>query len=199
MKRFPSIIENRLSPTDLFSKEQIKNFIEGERIERIRQALISGNCEDIEISYIVPWTSLDAVEKSSLDLILSHAVMEHVADLNFAYNAFQFWVSEGGWVSHSIDFRCYGTANKWNGHWTYSDSRWEKIRRKEKYIINREPYSTHKRLLEDNSFQIINEIFTRDSSGIKADSLAGRFRSMSEEDLLTRGVIVQAMHKQSGL
>jgi len=100
-------------------------------------------------------------------------------------------------MSHQIDFGCHGLAKKWNGHWAYSDLVWKLIKARRLYLLNREPYSTHKRLLEQTGFKIVYEIKTLDNSGLARGQLSSRFRQMSEEDLTTRTVHILAQKSPS--
>ena len=94
------------------------------------------------------------MERESVDMLYSQAVLEHVDDLPGTYRAMRLWVKNGGMLSHSIDFRCHSTANDWNGHWQYSDRIWRLIRGKRSYLLNREAYSAHVDLLKDNGFEL---------------------------------------------
>lgn len=182
-----------LMPSDFFVKKELDEFIKKERVESIAKALVEGKCADIEISYIVPWDDFSLVEDGSVDFLISNAVMEHVDDLEFAYDACAKWLKNGGCMSHGIDFRCHGTANRWNGHWTYSTTQWNVIRNNRTYLLNREPYSRHKQLMESKGFEVITEVKRSDFTGISRDDLAEKFRELSETDLTTSGMLVQAI------
>ena len=57
-------------------------------------------------------------------------------------------------MSHQIDFTSHGVTEKWNGHRAYSDLLWKIIVGKRKYLINREPVSTHIGLMEKYDFDL---------------------------------------------
>ena len=88
-------------------------------------------------------------------MLISQAVLEHVDELAGSYRAMRLWIKPDGLLSHTIDFRCHSTARVWSGHWRYSDAVWRLIRGRRSYLLNREPYSTHLRLLAENGFATV--------------------------------------------
>jgi hypothetical protein len=65
---------------------------------------------------------------------------------------------------------------------------WKLVKGKRSYLLNREPYSTHKNLWGQSGFEIVCEVKTFDGSGLAREQLSARFRQLSEEDLTTRTV-----------
>jgi hypothetical protein len=145
------------------------------------------------ITYISPWERIDALPPDSVDWVISQAVLEHVDNLDLVYAALASWVRPGGVMSHQIDFKCHGTAGTWNGHWTYADLTWRLIRGRRPYLINRQPLSTHLRLLEQNGFEVrcVQRVTTPNE--LKRSQLAPRFRDLDDEDLRTSGGYVLAV------
>jgi hypothetical protein len=126
-------------------------------------------------------------------MLYSQAVLEHVDDLATAHDAMASWLKPGGFVSHEIAFSAHQLTPEWNGHWTITDPVWKLIRGKRPYLLNREPASTHVRLLERSALQIVNEIRVHMKSDVARTRLAPRYRSLSEEDLTTLAMFVQAI------
>ena len=185
-------------PTHLLSKQRLDDALNADRIDHIRNQLLdsTNEAEGVpRIVYFAPWFNRELVRKESVDFVLSQAVMEHVTDLDFTYGELRRWLKPGGWMSHQIDFRCHHTAKQWNGHWAYSDLLWKLIKGNRAYLINREPHSTHVRLLHKHDFQIVCDLKCHDLPGIRRQQLAARFRGMSDEDLHTPGVFVQAIKR----
>jgi len=77
------------------------------RIDRIRASLRHQNRAGSMIAYRTRWFDESAVERDSIDLLFSQAVLEHVDDLPATYQAMRLWVKPEGMVSHQIDFRCH--------------------------------------------------------------------------------------------
>jgi len=182
-------------PYDILTDERLRQNLDDERIQSIRETLknlshLSNG--DIEICYIVPWYDSNVLEPESIDMIFSQAVLEHVDDLTHTYETFYHWLKKDGFMSHQIDFGCHHLAEQWNGHWAYSDLSWKLIKGKRPYLLNREPYSTHKDLLGQSGFEIVREVKTADRSGLAREHLNSRFRRLSEEDLTTRTVHILA-------
>jgi SAM-dependent methyltransferase len=180
-------------PQQILTDHWLSQALEDTRIDRIRNSIISQNCEDSIIGYRVPWFDSSIREKESVDLIYSQAVLEHVDDLQNAYRSMKLWLKPKGFISHQIDFRCHGMTDEWNGHWTYSDFMWKLIRGNRPYLLNREPHSTHIRILEEESFNIVCDKKIKSKSHITRNKLAQRFKDISDDDITTSGSFIQAI------
>jgi len=181
-------------PQDILTDERLEQNLAVDRIQTIRESLADSSLhgDDMEIRYIVPWHDDNIIEGESVDMIFSQAVLEHVDDLAHTYETFYRWLKADGFMSHQIDFGCHHLAEHWNGHWAYSDLSWKLVKGRRTYLLNREPYSTHKRLLEQSGFEIVCELKTVDNTGLAREQLNPRFRQWSEEDLTTRTVHILA-------
>ena len=157
-----------------------------------RDGCATGGAGGVEIHYFAPWNDENVIKPESVDMIFSQAVLEHVEDLAGTYEALYHWLRPGGFMSHQIDFGSHGLAKHWNGHWAYSDPTWKLIRGKRTWLINREPYSTHRDLIEKNGFEIVHEVKSAEASKIAKGRLACRFRNISDDDFKTRTVYVLA-------
>jgi hypothetical protein len=114
--------------------------------------------------------------------------MEHVADLPAAYQATFDWLVPGGYASHQIDLRSHGLFAAWDGHWACPDWLWRLFVGRRDYLLNREPFATHRRLAALAGFDEAMTI--RDERMPQTDRLALRFREMSPEDRSTCGAYV---------
>src|SRR4029077_8230053 len=126
-----------------------------------------------------------AIERDSIDLVFSQAVLEHVDDLPATYRAMGLWLKPNGLTSNQIDFRCHNTARGWNGHWLYSDRTWRLIRGKRSYLLNREPYFAHLQFLAANGFVVAGSQTEKLESCLDRGKLPSRFRALTDEDLTT--------------
>lgn len=193
-------VDPRLSsyafPGEILTSERLNRTLAPDRLARVRSALRHGSAEGIEIRYVGRWQSSAVVDLGEVDLILSQAVLEHVEDLPYTYAAMRRWLRPGGLCSSCIDFRSHTYAREWNGHWGYSDATWRLIRGNRPFLLNREPLSTHRRLLREAGFVIAYEQPRRNSGGLQRDRLAGPFRHLSDEDLSTQTVFIQAVKSQ---
>lgn len=182
-------------PADVLTDDRLATTLAPERVAAAREALMrleEAPPGDIEISYAAPWFDADVVRGGSVDMIVSQAVLEHVTDLPLTYRAKYEWLKPGGVAQHSIDFRSHTYAREWNGHWAYSDRVWRLTVGNRPFLLNREPLSTHLGLLGENGFEIVHSQTRRSDNGIVRERLAPRFREMSDEDLATEAVFVQA-------
>jgi SAM-dependent methyltransferase len=180
-------------PDRLLTSQRLERALHPSRLEHIRASLRECTSSRSMIQYRAPWSTQGAIEHESLDLVYSQATLEHVDDLPAVYHAMYEWLKPGGYMSHQIDFKCHGSADEWNGHWTYSDLMWKLVRGKDVWLINREPWSTHLRLIEECGFHIVARQLVRKPSKLARRQLAARFRALSDDDLTTTDVFVQAV------
>lgn len=162
-----------------------------QRIEQIRRSLEDPGNPASMIRYVAPWWNPAVIERGAVNMIFSQAALEHVDDLRTAYSAMRSWLTPGGWLSHQIDFRSHGTADEWNGHWTYGDRTWRLLRGRRAFLINREPHSTHLRLLREAGFDVVCDEAVS-GSAVERRKLAPRFASLSDADLTTSGAFIQS-------
>ena len=199
-KEFPRL-KPRLAdyrfPAHILTPSHLEDMLDESRLRRIRNSIATlGNgrapAPDAMITYAAPWHDASVVRSDSVDMILSQAVLMHVDDLPLAYGTMFKWLKPGGLMSHQIDFKSVGTADTPFGHWEYSDLEWKIIRGRRSYLINREPYSTHIKLLHACNFRIVREIKAQEETPADRTRLARRFRNLTPEDLRTSGLFVQA-------
>lgn len=175
-------------PNDL--TEQLKWSLASERLARIERDLRYGTGEFIKI--VVPWNSASVISFSSIDWLLSHAVLEHIDDLDQTYSAISGWLRIGGYSSHLIDFWSHGATTEWNGHYAVSDPVWKIVRGQRGHFINRRPPSDHIELLRTNDFDLQLESRCSRSDGLRKTSFRGDFSQMSDEDSCTRMIFIVA-------
>jgi len=195
---FPKLkpyLEEYAFPADILDDNRLKHALENSRIEEIRDSISDLQRKDSLIEYRVPWYEASILEKESADMIYSQAVLEHVDDLRGTYRSMYSWLKSTGYISHQIDFKCHGTADEWNGHWVYSDCMWTLMRGKRPYLINREPHSTHIATMMEEGFRVICDKTIESESRLTLNQLASRFKSISNDDLITSGAFIQAVKR----
>ncbi|MDD4857854.1 MAG: methyltransferase domain-containing protein, partial [Candidatus Krumholzibacteria bacterium] len=187
-------LDENLFPSRILTEEALSASLAEERIAQIRNAIASPGTEHggVSIRYMVPWFDDGIIEPGSVDVILSHAVLEHVADLEKTYRALSRWLKPGGMMSHQIDFKAHGLAKKWNGYRSYSEMLWRATVGRRPFLINRQPCSVHVDLMERNGFEIICLMKKHRSDGIARSQLSRRWRGISDDDLECSDVFVQA-------
>jgi len=177
-------------PNHILNDRHLDSCLTAERIRAIRESLLycrnnsSFNKRSI-IRCFSPWYDPGIIQKESVDMIFSQAVLEHVDDLEHTYDSLYHWLKPEGFMSHTIDYKSHGTAKHWNGHWGYPDIIWRLIRGKRPYLLNRMPHSIHLNYQGKTGFQIISDIRIKNNEGIKRQHLAPRFNDISDEDLIT--------------
>lgn len=212
---FPAVkpyLDNYDFPHQLLPEPRLEQALDPARIARIRRALESSEKDPAApIQYVVPWLGTSAQVSpgrhqapqgapalGSVDMIFSQAVMEHVDDLDSAYAAMRQWLAPNGFISHQVDFKSHGTAKLWNGHWAISKLEWRLMRGRRPSLINRQPCSTHLRMLHKHTFKTLMETRIHTPSELSRSALAAPFKALSDEDLCTSGVYLLAVPQPAG-
>lgn len=186
-REFPDIaldLPDLSFPAEIFDDTRLTRALEPNRIERIRAAVARPGSDPCLV-YRAPWGRLEPADRGSIDFLLSNAVMEHVSDLPDAYRAIEAWLRSGGIASHQIDFRSHGLFAKWDGHWACPDWLWRLFIGRRPYLLNREPFQTHRALGRESGLQ--EAAFVRVECAPQASHIAARFASMPQEDRTTCG------------
>jgi SAM-dependent methyltransferase len=179
-------------PQNLLTEPLLRITLDPARIDDIRSSIEHADDGRSRIFYRAPWDDEAVIERNSIDLFFSQAVLEHVNNLADVYKSMRRWLKPNGVMSHQIDYRCHGKADTWNGHWTYSDAVWKLIVGRRPYLLNRAPHSEHVRLLKEAGFEILKQNLVRSVSALQQKHLAPRFHSLNDEDLTTSGAFIVA-------
>ncbi|HEV3226974.1 MAG TPA: methyltransferase domain-containing protein [Acidimicrobiales bacterium] len=189
------ILASRDFPDAILTDARLARALDAERLAAVRGAVASmgTDCDGIKVAYAPAWMEAGAAPDENPDMIFSQAVLEHVDDLETTYRRTHEWLAPDGFVSHEIDLTSHGFAKTWNGHWTHSDRAWRAIRGRRRFAINREPLSTHLRLLHDTGFRVVYVHRVPAPAEIRRDQLAPRFDGLSDDDLTTCNAMVLAV------
>lgn len=179
-------------PYAILSKEYLKRALNTKRLKRLRESLLNINSKYSQIQYAVPGYESNDIENDSIDMFISHAVLEHVEDIPAVYKKIYSYLKPGGIMSHQIDFKSHKTHSDWNGHWTYSNKTWSIIKGNRPFLINREPHSTHIRLINNIGFELLCDNQIRRESKINQKNIATQFKFLTRNDLITSGAFIQA-------
>lgn len=182
-------------PSHILTEDVLGASLSEERVSRIRKAIMEPESSHggITVKYIVPWLSESVIDRESADVIISHAVLEHVVDLDETYRALHAWLKAGGTMSNQIDFSSHGLSGEWNGFRAYPEWVWKLIVGKRAFLLNRQPHSVHMALMEKNRFKILCDLkHYRREGGIRRSQLSSRWRDISDDDLTISSVFIQA-------
>ncbi len=196
---YKKYLDKNCFPSHILTADSLEKSLSEERLTGIRNAISrqEHSTKNVTIKYMVPWSDISVIDKDSVDVIISHSVLEHVVDVPGTYKALYSWLKPGGFMSHQIDFTSHGLSDKWNGYRAYSELLWKIIVGKQTYLINREPYSTHLRLLNENSFDIVCNLKRyRQEQGILRSQLSSYWKDISDDDLACSGTFIQACKPQ---
>jgi hypothetical protein len=185
-------------PHEALPEQLLAETLSDTRLQAIRRAvreIRTGGAEVIAppvVKYHPEWVLASAEPDEQLDLVFSQAALEHADNLWATHWTMYRWVRPGGFVSHHIDFTSHDFAQDWNGHWTYSDFVWSLIVGRRAYAINREPCSAHLKLLAAAGFHVVSSDRSTADSRISPHNVAARFSGLTEQDLITTNLFVQA-------
>jgi len=195
---YQEYLDERSFPSHILTEEVLENALQPSRIHQIRNQIeLAGDATDETnhagptISYIVPWDEKQVMRPESVDLIISHSVLEHVADIEGTISACNSWLRPGGWMSHQIDFTSHGQTDNWNGHWAISDLTWRLIIGRRQFLINREPVSKIEEALANHNFQVEFSIRRNKPNSIGRKQLAPRFIELSDDDFCCAEALIQ--------
>ena len=194
---FHQYLGEDLFPGHILSDAHLAESLSHERVNAIRYALrtLGTPVNGISIDYLVPWSEVSVVRPGSVDLVLSHSVLEHVVDLEATYRALRQWLKPGAVMSHQIDFTSHGISDMWNGYRAYPEWLWKVIEGKRDFLINREPHSVHRELMLKNGFEIFCDLQKIRKDGLSRVKLAKRWRDLPDDDLNCTGAFVQARRR----
>lgn len=180
-------------PDHILTPDILSSSLDTERVSHIRNSIMNAGSPDSAVTYKVPWHGSRIIERDSVDMIFSQAVLEHVDNPEFTYEKMYSWLKSGGIMVSSVDYRSHGYADRWNGHWQYSDFIWKVIIGKRAYGLNRLPHSEHIRLMKKAGFSIVCEVPNKLPTEISIQDLAPRFRNIQESDLTTGSAFIIAI------
>jgi hypothetical protein len=189
-------LDERLFPGRILTDEILDASLAPERLDRIRQALahLGPSSPDGMIRYIAPWHESRVITPHSLDLIVSHSVLEHVNDVPGTYRAMCAWLRPGGWLSHQIDLSAHGLTREWNGFRAVPEPVWKMLAGRRSFLINREPASVHLAQIAAGGCDIVCAMrHVPAAGGIARAQLSSTWRGISDDDLACDGVFVQAI------
>jgi Methyltransferase domain len=191
---FDEHLDARQFPAGVLSESALDELLRDERVAAVRAAIAAPGkpANGIAVNYAVPWTDGSVIQSGEADLIFSHSVLEHVAELGPTYAAMARWLRPGGWMTHQIDFTAHGLCQPWNGHRSYGERMWAMIVGGRPFLINREPPSTHLNLMRREGFEIACAWTQLQPDGIERARLAPRWQDLSDEDLHTVSSFIQA-------
>lgn len=193
---FDRYLDDRLFPSHILTDEHLQKTLAPERIARIRRAIAQPGRQfgGISIEYKAPWSDPTVVQTNSVDLIVSHAVLGQVEDLEGTYRALTAWLKPGGLMSHQIGFAFQCFNGHWNGYWACPELLWKIIRGKRPFAVNRLPGSAHVQLLRKQGVDFLVKLACSElgHNSIPRSALSQRWRHLSEEDLKCSDLFIQA-------
>jgi len=190
---YENLLDDRSFPGAILTEDILSAALMEDRVSKLRETIARDGNQDgrFSIRYIVPWENKDVIAANSIDMIVSHAVLQHVVALEDTYEAMAYWLRPGGFMSHQIDFRSMNMAREWNGHWACSEFLWNLVAGKRSYIINRQPCSVHAGLIEKQGCEIVCLLKDYRYDGIQRPDLSSVWKSLSQDDLTCAGAFVQ--------
>ena len=85
-------------PYDILDEKRLQQALETSRLEKIRNSITHPQSSNSSIQYKAPWNDSGILEKNSVDMIYSQAVLEHVDDLRNTYKSMHLWLRSTGFT-----------------------------------------------------------------------------------------------------
>ncbi len=187
-------LESYEFPHDILTDETIEATLREERIEAIRRSLMAGDPtgDGPGVTYVAPWQGTGTPAAESLDLVFSHAVLEHVDEIQTLYEQMWTWLRPGGLMSHVIDYKSHQLTRDWAGHWIIPEWQWKLARGRRRFLISRLPHSGHVAAIEQAGFRVV-DVDRKEAETVSRSDLAPRFQHLTDEDLCTAGACIMAV------
>jgi hypothetical protein len=190
---FDQYLDERMFPADTLTEERLRDAMAPARLERIARAVTGSDpmpAGEIAVDYHT-WSDPPRA-LGDVDLVFSHVVVNQVEDLAGLYSTCARWLKPGGWMSHQVDCTSLHTTDEWNGHLCVGERTWKVMQGNRPYFVNRERLATHLALMRRHGFSIVRVLRRLRDDGIARESLAPRWRHISDEDLRTASAFVIA-------
>lgn len=152
---------------------------------------------DVSLAYVKNSAEdLKEIPSSSIDIILSISVFEHVKDVEASFQEMKRVLKEGGIMYHRIDLRDHYNFNKPFKFLKYSDYIWTNFLTKEGFsYTNRLRVDDFGNLLTKYNFEILNitkDVYENELPNMKFDE---KFRNKKMDDLRTVGITLLAKNE----
>ena len=82
-------------PSYILSDNWLGKALAPSRVNAIKHSLVGSEKGSSYVSYVAPWHEDRLLDESSVDMIISQAVLEHVDDLDLTYHAMKRWLKAG--------------------------------------------------------------------------------------------------------
>jgi hypothetical protein len=191
---FRHLLDEQSFPSRLLDASRHSEFLSEERVSAILSELqeMLANRPSPMIAYRAPLSDPSVVQDNSVDLLISHSVLEHVVDLRQTLgNAFR-WLRPGALTSHLFDLTSHEIVSGWDEHRSFSDRAWKLIVGKRPFMINRLPYSAIVAIFEECGFRVLRSDRMQMPTTLPRTRLSESWRIASDDDLTTYGGYVIA-------
>jgi len=163
------------------------------------KAIILQNCDSIDfdrnkIDYRLCDAANIPLENSSIDIVFTNAVLEHIHDIRKAISEISRVTKLGGFGFHQIDLRDHFVKTKPLRLLQYSDLLWNLMTSNRPGYTNRLRLPDYLKLFKSHRFTVKKLAITREYDGDLTNlKIAKKFRSYSFEDLrvLTFWILLQ--------
>lgn len=191
---FSHLLDSKGFPSSLLSSDVLDKSLEETRCAAIVRAIgkLPGDQTNGYVAYRAPWDDASIVAAASIDLVLSHSVLEHVSNLPSAMASVHKWLRPGGVMSHQFDLQSHGITPAWDGHRAYSDATWKLVVGKRPTLINRLSFTQVVDVIRDAGFKILRADRLHANPTLARNALGPGWKHASDDDLRTSGGYVVA-------
>ena len=159
--------------------------------KRLYETRIAGRFAHLETCRVSRITRLDRLDSQSVDLVFSHSVLEHVADLDGLLAELARVLRKNGWMFHVVDYRDH--FFKYPFHFLkFSERTWNRLLNPGD--LTRARIDDHLKAFEKRAFraEVLHRRIDAKSFAAVRDHLHQDFRRHADEDLATVWAVLSA-------
>ena len=191
---FDAHLPPSLFPEGILSDSHLQRTLDPSRVARLKADIDDrqAGAADTSMELIAPWQQRAEEFKQEFDLVMSHTVLQYMADLHGYFRHCARLLKPGGWMSHQIDFASMGMTRVWNGHLAYDDTYWKLLTRDQRWFSARKLLSDYLSAIEACGLQLVHVERRFTPGGLARDQLAPAFRNASDDDINCSGAYLIA-------
>jgi hypothetical protein len=193
--RYATPFEAHGFPAAALTEAHLREALDEDRIATLRAVVAqfarTGVAPGV-IEYHAPWSLAEVGRLPRADLVMAHAVWQHVRLLREFFIAVRQLALPGAYITSQSSYDSHNITHEWNGHWACSHTLWKVALGRKDFLINRMPHSAVVSMLRGYGLEIAGDVRMSESSAIARASLRDEWQWLTDEDMQTRYAFIVA-------